>query len=134
MSERNGYEHGVPSWIAGAHADPDQAAAFYTELFGWDAERRGEHLVCTLRGRDVAGFVRGDEPAWRTHVWVESADETAARAHAPRAARVVTAPLDVAGVGRTRRPRRPRRRRVHRLPSPTRTAAPRSSTSRARGR
>ena len=80
MSERNGYEHGVPSWIAGAHADPDEAAAFYTELFGWDAERRGEHLVCTLRGRDVAGFVRGDEPAWRTHVWVESADETAARA------------------------------------------------------
>ena len=38
---------------------------------------RGEHLVCTLRGRDVAGFVRGDEPAWRTHVWVESADDAA---------------------------------------------------------
>jgi hypothetical protein len=32
MSERDGYEHGVPSWIAGAHADPEQAAAFYTEL------------------------------------------------------------------------------------------------------
>ena len=115
MSERNGYEHGVPSWIAGAHADPDQAAAFYTELFGWDAERRGEHLVCTLRGRDVAGFVRGDEPAWRTHVWVESADETAERAHARRAARSLTAPV-------RRRPasaaaavaRRPRRRRLHR--------------------
>jgi uncharacterized protein len=74
MSERNGYEHGVPSWIAGAHADPEQAAAFYTELFGWDADRRGDHLVCTLRGRDVAGFVPGDEPAWRTNVWVESAE------------------------------------------------------------
>ena len=114
MSERNGYEHGVPSWIAGAHADPDQAAAFYTELFGWDAERRGEHLVCTLRGRDVAGFVRGDEPAWRTNVWVESADETAERAQAAGGS-VVTAPFDVEGVGRTRRARRPRRRRLHRL-------------------
>ena len=134
MSERNGYEHGVPSWIAGAHADPDEAAAFYTELFGWDAERRGEHLVCTLRGRDVAGFVKGDEPAWRTHVWVESADDAAAARtrggrHGARRAGS-TSP----GVGRTAIARRPRRRRLHRLPSPTPTAAPRSSTSRARGR
>jgi predicted enzyme related to lactoylglutathione lyase len=100
MSERNGYEHGVPSWIAGAHADPDQAAAFYTELLGWDADRRGDHLVCTLRGRDVAGFVRGDEPAWRTNVWVENADETAERAQAAGGS-VVTAPFELAGVGRS---------------------------------
>ena len=100
MSQRDGYEHGVPSWIAGAHPDPDQAAAFYTELFGWDAERRGEHLVCTLRGRDVAGFVRGDEPAWRTHVWVESADDTAERARG-RGGTVLAEPADVPGVGRT---------------------------------
>jgi uncharacterized protein len=100
MSERSGYEHGVPSWIAGAHADPDEAAAFYTELFGWEAERRGEHLVCTLRGRDVAGFVKGDEPAWRTNVWVDSADETADRAQAAGGS-VVTAPFDLEGVGRS---------------------------------
>ena len=100
MSERNGYEHGVPSWIAGAHADPDEAAAFYTELFGWDAERRGEHLVCTLRGRDVAGFVKGDEPAWRTHVWVDSADDAAARAR-EAGGTVLAEPADVPGVGRT---------------------------------
>jgi len=100
MSERNGYEHGVPSWIAGAHADPEQAAAFYTELFGWEAERRGEQIVCTLRGRDVAGFVAGDEPSWRTNVWVDSADETAERAVAAGGS-VVTAPFELAGVGRT---------------------------------
>ena len=100
MSERNGFEHGVPSWIAGAHADPDEAAAFYTELFGWDTERRGEHLVCTLRGRDVAGFVKGDEPAWRTHVWVESADDAAARAR-KAGGTVLAEPADVPGVGRT---------------------------------
>ena len=115
MSERNGYEHGVPSWIAGAHPDPDQAAAFYTELFGWDAERRGEHLVCTLRGRDVAGFVRGDEPAWRTtRVGRERRRDRRARA-APRAAAWSAEPFDVAGVGRTADARRPRRRGLHRL-------------------
>ena len=100
MSQRDGYEHGVPSWIAGAHPQPAQAAAFYTELFGWQADPRGEHLVCTLRGRDVAGFVQGEDAAWRTNVWVESTDETAERATAAGGS-VVTAPFDLPGVGRT---------------------------------
>ena len=133
MSERNGYEHGVPSWIAGAHARPRRGRRLLHELFGWDAERRGEHLVCTLRGRDVAGFVKGDEPAWRTHVWVESADDAAARAR-EAGGTVVTEPA--------RRPRRRPHGHARAIPpaprspsaSPTPTAAPRSSTSRARGR
>ena len=99
MSQRDGYEPGVPSWIAGAHPDPEQAAAFYRELFGWESESRGEHLVCTLRGRDVAGFVPDEEPAWRTHVWVESADE-AADAARNAGGTVLSEPTDVPGVGR----------------------------------
>lgn len=100
MSQRDGYEHGVPSWIAGAHPHPAQAAAFYTELFGWQTDPRGDHLVCTLRGRDVAGFVQGDAAAWRTTVWVESADDTAERA-TDAGGSVVTAPFELPGVGRT---------------------------------
>jgi predicted enzyme related to lactoylglutathione lyase len=100
MSQRDGFEPGVPSWIAGAHPDPEQAARFYRELFGWDSDTRGEHLVCTLRGRDVAGFVQGDEPAWRTHVWVESADDAAAAAR-DAGGTVLAEPADVPGVGRT---------------------------------
>jgi predicted enzyme related to lactoylglutathione lyase len=100
MSQRDGYEHGVPSWIAGAHPEPREAAAFYTELFGWDADTRGDHLVCTLRGQDVAGFLPGGEPAWRTHVWVESADKTADRAR-EAGGTVLAEPTDVPGVGRT---------------------------------
>jgi predicted enzyme related to lactoylglutathione lyase len=100
MSQRDGYQHGVPSWIAGAHPDPEQAVAFYTELFGWQAGERGEQVVCTLRGRDVAGFVRGDAAAWRTNVWVDRADETAERATGA-GGRVVTAPFDLPGIGRT---------------------------------
>lgn len=99
MSRRDGYAHGVPSWIAGAHPDPEQAAAFYTELFGWSADSRGDHTVCTLRGHDVAGFVRGEDAAWRTNVWVESADETAERAAAAGGS-ILAGPLDVEGVGR----------------------------------
>lgn len=100
MSQRDGFAPGVPSWIAGAHQDPEQAARFYSELFGWESDTRGEHLVCTLRGRDVAGFVRGDEPAWRTHVWVESADRAADEAR-DAGGKVLAEPADVPGVGRT---------------------------------
>ena len=99
MSQRDGYEPGVPSWIAGAHPDPEQAARFYGQLFGWESDTRGEHLVCTLRGRDVAGFVQGDEPTWRTHVWADSAD-TAADAARDAGDTVLREPADVPGVGR----------------------------------
>ena len=55
MSDRDGYEHGVPCGIAGAYPSPDDAARFYGELFGWEAEEIGDgHLVCRLRGRDAA--------------------------------------------------------------------------------
>jgi predicted enzyme related to lactoylglutathione lyase len=99
MSQRDGFEPGVPSWIAGAHPDPQQAARFYGELLGWESEARGDHLVCTLRGRDVAGFIEGDEPVWRTHVWVDSADHAAARAREAGGS-VVAAPAEIPGVGR----------------------------------
>jgi predicted enzyme related to lactoylglutathione lyase len=99
MSQRDGYEPGVPSWIAGAHPDPEQAARFYGELLGWESDTRGEHLVCTLRGRDVAGFLPSGEPAWRTHVWVDSVDETAARAR-EAGGTVLSEPAQVPGVGR----------------------------------
>jgi hypothetical protein len=60
-------------------------------LFGWEAENTmppgvaGKHFMCRLRGRDVAAVAsrpRSAPPvtAWTTYVWVESADETAARA------------------------------------------------------
>jgi uncharacterized protein len=91
MSERDGYQAGVPCWVASVHPDPEQAVAFYTELFGWEAEETmgtsssGKYYLCRLRGRDVAaiGSQRGgDAPlvsAWGTYIWVESADDTVAK-------------------------------------------------------
>ncbi len=35
MAERDGYIPGVPSWIDTQHPDPEAAAVFYAQLFGW---------------------------------------------------------------------------------------------------
>jgi uncharacterized protein len=91
MSERDGYQAGVPCWVASVYPDPEKAVAFYTELFGWEAEETmgtnspGKYYLCRLRGRDVAavGSQRGGGsplvPVWDTYIWVESADDTVAK-------------------------------------------------------
>jgi hypothetical protein len=38
MSEREGYEPGVPCRVASVAPDPGGDASFYGELFGWDTE------------------------------------------------------------------------------------------------
>jgi predicted enzyme related to lactoylglutathione lyase len=111
MSERNGYEHGVPCFVAGVFPDPDAAASFYAELFGWEtenlmpAEHPGDYFVCRLRGRDVAAIVsQHGAPAppqavWTTLVSVESVDEAASRA-ASAGGKVIGEPFDSPGGGR----------------------------------
>jgi uncharacterized protein len=90
MSERDGYEPGVPCWVATVHPDPEKAVSFYTELFGWEAtnlmspESSGKYYVCKRRGRDVAAISseRGGAPsvpAWNTYIWAESADDTVSK-------------------------------------------------------
>jgi hypothetical protein len=80
MSERDGYEHGVPCWVD-TWQGGDAAARFYTELFGWEAARGGEYSMFRLRGRDVAGLGgEAIEPAaWTTYVWVDDLDAAVAR-------------------------------------------------------
>ena len=100
MSERDGYEPGVPCWVDTRQPDPRAATDFYTRLFGWEAETSGEYTFCRLRGRDVAAITAGQSPAWSTHIWVDSADETAAKM-ADAGGRVVSAPNDIPEAGRT---------------------------------
>ena len=87
MSERDGYEHGVPCWVATIQPDPEAATAFYGELFGWEYEEGGGFLLARLRGRDVAAVTplpQGVDPpppaTWITDIWVDSADDTADKA------------------------------------------------------
>jgi predicted enzyme related to lactoylglutathione lyase len=78
MSERNGFEAGVPCWVDTWQDDLD--LSFYTQLFGWEAARGEEYTMFRLRGRDVAGAGQraGAAPAWTTYTWVDDADATAA--------------------------------------------------------
>jgi predicted enzyme related to lactoylglutathione lyase len=90
LTERDGYEHGVPCWVDTWPEDPDTAATFYAGVFGWDvdkgappaAERR--YYICRLRGSDVAAIGSPPPspmpPAWTTYVWVDDADAVAASA------------------------------------------------------
>ena len=110
MLERDEYPAGVPCWVDTGQPDPEAAASFYGDLFGWEFEDRmpagspGRYLVGRLRGRDVAGIGSQPEgapptPAWSTYVAVASADEAAARARDAGGGALME-PFDVADAGR----------------------------------
>src|SRR5215210_1257224 len=67
MSERDGYQAGVPCWVDTWQPDAAAAAGFYTQLFGWTAENimpadsPARYFMCKLRGHDVAA-VGGPSP------------------------------------------------------------------------
>src|SRR5256885_1881362 len=110
MPERDGYMPGVPCWIDTSQPDPEAAVDFYSGLFGWDFEdvmppgAPGKYFIARLRGGDVAAV--GSQPAgappmavWNTYVWVQSADEAAAKVR-QAGGRVLTDPFDVMDAGR----------------------------------
>jgi predicted enzyme related to lactoylglutathione lyase len=90
LTERDGYEHGVPCWVDTWQEDADTAATFYAGVFGWDVEKGTppgadrRYYMCRLGGRQVAAIgsppPAGMAPAWTTYVWVDDADAVAASA------------------------------------------------------
>jgi predicted enzyme related to lactoylglutathione lyase len=110
MSSQDRYIPGVPCWIDTTQPDPGAAAAFYGDLFGWEVEdimppeSPGRYYIGRIRGGDVAAVgsqPEGGPPAatWNTYVWVEDADETAARVRAAGGT-VLREPVDVGDSGR----------------------------------
>ena len=104
MSERDGYQPGVPCWVDTWQPDPEAALAFYTGLFGWQADADGsrDYLMCRLRGRDVAAIGRladGSPAAWTTYVWADDPDAAAAKA-TEAGGSVVKEPFDALDGGR----------------------------------
>ena len=112
MRERDGYIPGVPCWIDTTQPDPEAAA---------DVLRRPVRLG--VRGRHAAGLAaaatsspacaaatwppsgrlpEGAPPTavWNTYVWVDSADETAAKVRDAGGTRRSTEPFDVGDAGR----------------------------------
>jgi predicted enzyme related to lactoylglutathione lyase len=103
MSDR--YIPGVPCWIDTTQPDIAAAAAFYGDLFGWEIEAvMPEYSIARLTGGDVAGISSPMEGAprtavWNTYVWVQDADESAAKARAAGGT-VLMEPFDVGDSGR----------------------------------
>jgi uncharacterized protein len=106
---RDRYLPGVPCWVDSVQPDPEAAARFYGDLFGWRfvdrtiPGRPGRYQVGRLGDHDVAGI--GTQPGvprtpmWDTYVSVSSADIAAARV-TEAGGTVLTAPFDVLDDGR----------------------------------
>jgi predicted enzyme related to lactoylglutathione lyase len=110
MPERDGYIPGVPCWVDTSQPDPEAALGFYTGLFGWEfesvlpAESPGQYFIGRLRGGDVAAvgsIPEGMPPMamWNTYIWVDSADETAAKV-TDAGGSVLMEPFDIMDFGR----------------------------------
>ncbi|WP_194814853.1 VOC family protein [Nocardia sp. XZ_19_385] len=99
---------GDPVWVDVFTADPDASIAFYTELFGWTAERADEEFggYITFRkdGKAVAGGMgkmnaETDGPdQWTVYLASSDARATAEKAKA-HGADIVVPPMDVADLG-----------------------------------
>jgi uncharacterized protein len=111
MPERDGYIPGVPCWIDTSQPDPDAAVTFYEGLFGWEFEDvmppdspGGKYFIARIRGGDVAavGSIGEGAPpvaSWNSYIWVDSADETAAKVK-QAGGNVLMEPFDVMQAGR----------------------------------
>ena len=110
MPERDGYIPGVPCWVDTSQPDPEAAVGFYSGLFGWEFEdvmppgTEGRYFIARRGGGDVAAVGSIPEAAppmamWNTYVWVESADDTAAKV-GDAGGSVVMEPFDVMDSGR----------------------------------
>ena len=108
MSGAIEYPPGTPSWADLASPDPDASAAFYTELFGWEAsepggEETGGYRNFMLDGSAVAGLGPLQEgagpPHWNTYVTVADAEETVRKVEAA-GGQTLMGVLDVLEFGR----------------------------------
>jgi uncharacterized protein len=113
MAERARYQPGTFCWVGLATSDPDSAKAFYTALFGWDAEDfkaapASTYTTLRLGGREVAilymqqpeARAASASPHWTSYISVEDAEATAARAGELGGAAVFRKPFDVLDAGR----------------------------------
>jgi predicted enzyme related to lactoylglutathione lyase len=113
MGERTRYERGTFCWVGLATSDPEAAKAFYTSLFGWDAEdipagAAGTFSMLRRDGKDVALLYRqmpearaaGAPPHWTSYISVDDLEATATRAGELGGAAVFREPFDVLDAGR----------------------------------
>lgn len=91
MTIRQNVPNGAPCWVELMSSDTDKSAAFYHELFGWEADEPnpefGGYRTLTLAGEQVAGLMHAqpDMPVtdvWSVYLCVDDAAATVAAAQA----------------------------------------------------
>ena len=103
------WEPGTPSWADVACADVGATSAFYSSLFGWEAEDQGpeagHYTMFRQKGRAVCAAsptppaMAEAPPSWTTYITVADTDE-AASAVTSAGGSLVTEPMDVFDSGR----------------------------------
>jgi uncharacterized protein len=101
------YAPGTPSWVDLASPDLAASVAFYSALFGWEAQDQGadagNYHIFELGGVAIAGagpiMMEGQPSAWTTYVSVTDADESIDKVK-KAGGMVFVEPMDVMDVGR----------------------------------
>ena len=102
------YAPGTPMWVDVSSPDMDRSRAFYSGLFGWDAQvvpdpQAGGYTMFFRDGKMVGAagptFSPDQHPAWSTYVCTADADATA-QAVKDAGGQVAVEPMDVMGQGR----------------------------------
>ena len=108
MPEFTAYAPGTPCWVDVTSPDLDATIAFYSGLFGWNADRdprpeAGGYTMFSLNGKHVAAASppqqEGMPPVWTTYIASDDVDATAARVR-EAGGTVFTEPFDVFDSGR----------------------------------
>jgi hypothetical protein len=112
MQEVKQYPAGTFSWVDLATTDAAAAKAFYTRLFGWEAQDmpagpEGTYTMLSLAGKDVAGLyamsdeqrAQGIPPHWLSYVSVADIDVATEKA-TTLGGTLLSAPFDVMESGR----------------------------------
>jgi len=108
MPEVSSYATGQPSWADVTSPDVDAAAKFYSELFGWKAEKdprpeAGGYTMFSRDGKYVAAASpppqEGIPPHWSVYLAADDVDGMAARIR-EAGGNVMMEPFDVFDAGR----------------------------------
>jgi len=93
-------------WHENISNDPDQAKAFYTQLFGWEIEvfKPGEMDYSMIKsgGTTHGGFMKPQEdipPHWLGHLLAKDVDETIGQVEGA-GGKILFGPMDIPEVGR----------------------------------
>jgi len=107
MTEISSYASGTPCWVDVSSTELDRTVDFYTQLFGWEAQRdprpeAGGYTMFTQRGKNVAAASPAPEgmpSVWTTYLATDDVDAAAAKAR-EAGGNVMVEPFDVFDAGR----------------------------------